>query len=88
MNECIYCKSTDIEKGLPILTRGHNKWPVVVGPYFSTGTKKFLGMLQNQCQQEPMFVDLCKQCGGLRFHVKNMDRDWQKEFPTTKDVFI
>lgn len=88
MNECIYCKSTEIEKGLPIFARGHNNWPTIVGPYFSVGTKKFLGMMQNQCKQEPMFVDLCKQCGGVRFHVKNMDRDWQKEFPATKDVFI
>jgi len=88
MNECIYCKSTEIEKDLPIVVRGHNNWPVVVGPCFSVGTKKFLGQVQTHCQQEPMFVDLCKQCGGVKFHVKNMDKEWQKEFPSAKNGMI
>jgi hypothetical protein len=90
MNECIYCKSTDIEKDLPIVTRGHNNWPTAVGPYFSFEKKKFLGMMQNHCKLEPMFIDLCKQCGGIKFHVKNANQDWQKAFPSTKDgvVFV
>ncbi len=88
MNECIYCKSTEIEKDLPILTKGNNNWPVVVGPYFSVGTKKFLGQVQTHCQQEAMFIDLCKKCGGVKLHVKNVDRDWQKEFPSAKNGVI
>jgi hypothetical protein len=86
MNECIYCKSTELEKGLPVVARETNNSPVYVGPYFSIGTKKFLGMSQNHCKHEPMYVDLCKKCGSLRFHVKNTDREWQKEVPYSGKV--
>lgn len=90
MNECIYCKSTEIEKDLPIISKEYigSSSPGLVGPYFSTGTKKFLGQLQTHCKQEPMYMDLCKQCGGVKLHVKNMDRDWQKEFPSARNGVI
>jgi hypothetical protein len=90
MNECIYCKSTDIEKGLPIVAREYigSGSPAFVGPYYLTETKKFLGQLQYHCKHEPMYADVCKQCGSVRFYVKNANKDWQKEFPSIKKPVI
>ncbi len=88
MNECIYCKSTEIESGLPIVAREYGNSPVYVGPYFLIETKKFLGQQQNHCKIERMYADICKKCGGIKFYIKEVDKDWQKEVPSIKPPVI
>ena len=90
MNECIYCKSSEIEKDLPIVAREYmdSGSSAYVGPYYTIGTKKFMGKTLNHGKHEPMYADLCEQCGAVRLYVKNVDRDWQKEFPSSKNEVI
>ena len=79
MNECIYCKSTEIEKDVQIATKVSGQPPAGSGPYHCTKEKSFLGQQQKTCQIEPMFAAICKQCGGVMLYVKNVDRNWEKQ---------
>lgn len=90
MNECIYCKSTDIEKELPVISKEYigAAQPGMIGPYFLKETKKFLGQTQYHCSHQPTYADLCKQCGSIRMYVKNPNRDWDKEWPSGKHPVI
>jgi len=89
MNECIYCKSTDIEKELPVIAKEYGSTtPGMIGPYFLKEAKKFLGQTQYHCSHAPTYADLCKQCGSIRMYVKDPNRDWQKEWPSNAHPVI
>lgn len=69
--KCIYCGSEDIEKGVKFV-RDHSDAHYNVGPVYST-KEALLGKVQ-QC--EPVYVDICKACGSLRFWVWETTREW------------
>lgn len=79
MNECMYCKSTNLVKDIqvaaisPINTKGAIQH--FVGPVFNTAEKIWLtGDVLSTA--EPMLAEVCKQCGTTRLYVINGDRDW------------
>lgn len=62
MDKCIYCNSTNIEKGLSVGS-GHTK----------TGLKYLVFAIPNV---EWFYADLCKDCGSVRLYVKDTERNW------------
>jgi predicted nucleic-acid-binding Zn-ribbon protein len=62
MEKCIYCGSTNIEKGLSVGSGN-----------FKTGLK-YVKLLMPQV--EWFYADLCKDCGSVRIYVKETDRNW------------
>ncbi len=78
MSECIYCKSTDLKKDLLVTTQARAQGVArpMVGPIYKKPEKDFLGI--SEIGVEPIFTEICNQCGGVRLYIKNVKRDWEE----------
>lgn len=78
MSECIYCKSTDLKKDLLVTTQARAEGVArpTTGPIYHKGKKDFLGV--EEIAIEPIFIEICMQCGGVRLYLKNVNRTWEE----------
>lgn len=65
MDQCIFCKSTNLQTNIQV---GQTAQPERIGLKYHT---KFLVI-----GVEPFLADLCKDCGNIRLHMENNDRNW------------
>jgi hypothetical protein len=65
MDKCIYCNSTNLDTNIIV---GQTAQPERIGLKYQT---KFL-----VTGVEPFYADLCKDCGSIRLHLKNSDKNW------------
>jgi hypothetical protein len=65
MDQCMYCNSTNLH---PNIIVGQNAETGGIGLKYHT---KFLVL-----GVEPFYADLCKDCGSIRLHIKNSDKNW------------
>lgn len=72
VNKCYYCGSTDIEHGVKFLRHGSDAC-YDVGPVYIQK-----GLLGKEERVEPLYVDICKSCGNLKFWILETDRQWKK----------
>lgn len=77
MNECIYCKSTDVKSDLLFTTQARAQGVArpVTGPIYLKDKTDFLGI--REIGIEPTFTEICNQCGGVRLYIKNVKRNWE-----------
>jgi hypothetical protein len=79
MEECMYCKSTDLVKDIqmaaitPINTKGAIQH--FMGPVYNTGEKQWLTGSE-LTTAEPMLAEICRKCGTTRLYVIKTDREW------------
>jgi hypothetical protein len=71
-DKCNHCGSEDMEFGVRFVISG-SAADHTVGPVYKT--KSLFGTTQ---ESEPVYVDICKSCGNIRFWIMNTKRDWVK----------
>jgi hypothetical protein len=77
MEQCIYCKSTDLKKDLLVTTQARAEGIArpTVGVIYTKEKKDFFGI--QEIGIEPIFTEICNECGGVRLYVKNVKRNWE-----------
>lgn len=76
MKECIYCKSTDLQKNIAVRGSSSIGDEGAINLFYYSEKKTWIG---TNFGWENLLAEVCKQCGSVRIYVENADRNWYEK---------